>query len=802
MLTLHTQVYMPDGRMTSMTFDQVHDAHTAQSLFFDLSGIRDLVNQALNGYAATIFAFGQTGSGKTFTITGPDGPQTPDTVGIVPRALNFLFGHVATLRAAGVLVGIRIQASYLEIYNEHVQDLLNPPNTTLPVRWSAERGFYVENLFIVDCEVLDDALAVLEEGLRNRTTASHDMNEHSSRSHSVLTIYLETVSMDKDEGRPVKAHGKISFVDLAGSEKVKESKATGDTFTEALSINKSLLTLGLCITALSDSRKRQGHIPFRDSKLTKLLADSLGGNGLALMIACVSPGLANMAETIKTLRYASKARRIVNKPVVRLDAREEMVLILKREIAGLKKENQALRGALNGDRKYIATGGSGGMKGDTASVASVGTALFPPVQPQLHPQQHMQHHMQQMQQQQQQQQQQMYMAHDPLELHGIAGSHTVHDLQGHGRLQAASNTHAMHAGHMDGGFSDTTSMHSNAGHAGHNGGYPSHYGGTPMFPPITPQPVPPSSRHPMAGQASSRTGGQAGGRSSVASSATGKRQPSGRKSATGGRTAAGTGSMYEPGPPTMATHRVNTLKRSDTPAQHLPAVSVQPSGAHVAARATATSRARGRDKVALPSSPRKGLSAARSPGPSAASPGKLPAVSSAQRAAGAGGRLTTTSYTAKPSPARTARPLPPSASHAASPSRSTAAKPHSQSLSPSKQPKAPSAAPPASRQRQQQQTQQRSVSRQSTSTTTTSQGSPLKRPPRREHAPIVGSGSNGFTPTVSSHAAVSAANKTAKPRERLPLDQTLSVVNNRHLIMQDVHALNHEIGKMSAGRVR
>eukprot|EP00842_Homolaphlyctis_polyrhiza_P006062 jgi/Hompol1/6457/HPOL_004986-RA len=355
------QVHLPDGKITSMSFNHVFDENVGQALFFEQSGVRDMIVQAINGYAVTIFAFGQTGSGKTFTITGPEGSQTANTVGIVPRALSFLFSHIQQMSAANQLTQIRVQASYLEIYNEHVQDLLNPQNAALQVRWSVDRGFYVENLFIVDCDVLDDSLAVLEEGLRNRTVAAHEMNEHSSRSHSVLTIYLETLLMDPVEGRPIKCHGKVSFVDLAGSEKVKESKASGDTFTEALSINKSLLTLGQCITSLADPRKRQGHIPFRDSKLTKLLSDSLGGQGLALMIACVSPGFLNMQETFKTLRYAAKARKIRSKPVVQLDPRAEIVLILKREIQGLRKENMALRGFLENDPRFMGMGMSLGM---------------------------------------------------------------------------------------------------------------------------------------------------------------------------------------------------------------------------------------------------------------------------------------------------------------------------------------------------------------------------------------------------------------------------------------------------------
>lgn len=203
---------------------------------------------------------------------------------------------------------------------------------------------------MVECEVLDDCMAVLEEGLRNRTVASHALNEHSSRSHSIMTIYVDGDFVDPADGRVTKRNGKIHFVDLAGSEKVKESKATGETFNETLNINKSLLTLGKCISALADGKKRGGHIPYRDSKLTKLLADSLGGHGLALMIACVSPSSYCVAETMKTLRYADRAKRIKNKPIIQMDPREELILQLKKEVKTYKEENKRFREVLGEDQ--------------------------------------------------------------------------------------------------------------------------------------------------------------------------------------------------------------------------------------------------------------------------------------------------------------------------------------------------------------------------------------------------------------------------------------------------------------------
>ncbi|KAJ3364059.1 Kinesin- protein 12 [Allomyces javanicus] len=335
-------VQLMDGK--TMTYDRVYGESTSQADLFEDSGVLALVNRAIAGYSATVFAFGQTGSGKTFTMTGPDA-ATPTGAGVIPRALRHLFELIAL---APPEIKYTVRAGYLEIYNEQVQDLLNPSGAALPVRWRRERGFYVENLFVVECEVLDDCLAVLEEGLRNRTTAAHALNERSSRSHSVLTVYIESeeaAGAEGGEGPPTQRFGKISFVDLAGSERVKESKATGEMLKESSNINQSLLVLGSCISALADPKKKNGHIPYRDSKLTKLLMDSLGGNGIALMIACVSPAQPALPESIQTLRYAARAKRIRNRPTVRLDPREELIARLKQEVQALRQENAQLKAA-------------------------------------------------------------------------------------------------------------------------------------------------------------------------------------------------------------------------------------------------------------------------------------------------------------------------------------------------------------------------------------------------------------------------------------------------------------------------
>ncbi|XP_078336367.1 uncharacterized protein LOC111133229 isoform X4 [Crassostrea virginica] len=346
------------GRLEVQNFNQpkqfgynvVFEPEATQEDVFDNSGMKKLIDMALNGYACTALAFGQTGSGKTHTMTGPPQQKSegfeggkhpdPDMVGLMQRSFTYLLKQ-----AEGVTGNKVIRASYLEIYNEQVIDLLNPNQKRyLQVRWSKNKGFYVENLFVAECECVDDLMAVLEEGMRNRQTGSHGLNEFSSRSHSMLTLTIDTEQQDPDdENLYLTKRGKLTFVDLAGSEKVKDSESSDQMLKESNNINRSLLVLGNCISSLGDPKKRQGHIPYRDSKLTKLLADSLGGNGVTLMIACVTPSSHHVHETINTLRYASRAKKIKTKPIVKMDPREKLILSLKREVKILRNENVYLR---------------------------------------------------------------------------------------------------------------------------------------------------------------------------------------------------------------------------------------------------------------------------------------------------------------------------------------------------------------------------------------------------------------------------------------------------------------------------
>ncbi|XP_063825970.1 kinesin-like protein KIF12 [Ostrinia nubilalis] len=345
----------PGQKPKVFSYNVVFEPAATQEDVLEYSGVKRLLEMAVEGFSCTAFCYGQTGSGKTHTLTGPPGlftgstsPYSPEH-GLVVRSFVYLFQLIQERPECHFI----LKASFLEIYNEKVIDLLNPGSARKPlqVRWSKEsRSFYVENLFTVDCEQLDDLFAVLEEGMKNRAVGAHAMNAHSSRSHTLLSVRVRR-DLRADAKITCSTHGKINFVDLAGSEMTKKTHSTGKTLEEANNINRSLMVLGYCIAQLSDGKKR-GHIPYRDSKLTKLLADSLAGNGVTLMIACIAPTRSNISETINTLRYASRAKKIKSKPIVKMDARDALILSLKREVEALQTENEHLRTALHVQTDY------------------------------------------------------------------------------------------------------------------------------------------------------------------------------------------------------------------------------------------------------------------------------------------------------------------------------------------------------------------------------------------------------------------------------------------------------------------
>jgi kinesin family protein 5 len=260
------------------------------------------------GYNATIFAYGQTSSGKTYTMEGAN-IDHPELQGIIPRTATEIFNNVLN---ADENMEFIVKVSYIEIYMERIRDLLDPykSKVNLQVREDAQRGIFVEGMTEMCVTSDEELLAAMRAGAANRAVAATGMNEGSSRSHSVFMVTLYQRNL---ENQATKA-GKLYLVDLAGSEMVRKTGATGRQLEEAKTINKSLSALGMVINALTDSHLT--HVPYRDSKLTRVLQESLGGNSRTALIINVSPSSYNASETISTLRFGMRAKSIKNKAVV------------------------------------------------------------------------------------------------------------------------------------------------------------------------------------------------------------------------------------------------------------------------------------------------------------------------------------------------------------------------------------------------------------------------------------------------------------------------------------------------------
>ncbi|CAH1116212.1 unnamed protein product [Phaedon cochleariae] len=313
------------------TYDSVYDERSTQQNLYDET-VRPLVASVLEGYNGCVFAYGQTGTGKTFTMEGADG----DEKGIIPRAFEQIWAHIDRKTGVEFLVSVR----YLEIYMEEIRDLLRSKSTKPhELRETNGQGVTVTNLHSQTCQSAKDMCRAMRAGNAIRTTGRTNMNEHSSRSHAIFQIVIE---MAEERSKSVKI-GKLSLVDLAGSERQSKTGATGDRFKEATKINKSLSSLGNVIYALAEN---SSHIPYRDSKLTRLLQDSLGGNSKTIMIANVGPASMNYEETIVTLRYAYRAKSIKNNPVKNEDMKDGKLLGLQQEIERLK---QLIMEKSNGD---------------------------------------------------------------------------------------------------------------------------------------------------------------------------------------------------------------------------------------------------------------------------------------------------------------------------------------------------------------------------------------------------------------------------------------------------------------------
>ena len=275
-----------------------------QADIFDYS-IRSTVDDVLNGYNGTVFAYGQTGAGKSYTMMGD--MEDERSKGIIPRIVEQLFSAIF---AAPPHIEYTVRVGYLEIYMERIRDLLNPANDNLPVHEEKNRGVYVKGLVELYVASVGEVYTIMQRGQKARVVAATNMNQESSRSHSIFVITIT----QKDTSTGSQKSGTLYLVDLAGSEKVGKTGASGQTLEEAKKINKSLSALGMVINSLTDGKS--SHIPYRDSKLTRILQESLGGNSRTTLIINCSPSSYNDAETLSTLRFGMRAKSIKNKAKV------------------------------------------------------------------------------------------------------------------------------------------------------------------------------------------------------------------------------------------------------------------------------------------------------------------------------------------------------------------------------------------------------------------------------------------------------------------------------------------------------
>ena len=357
-----------DNSFWSHNTEDEHYAH--QEDIYNVLG-EEFLDHNFEGYHTCIFAYGQTGSGKSYTMMG-----TPTQPGLIPRTCEDLFQRIESSVSPHISYTVRV--SYFEVYNEHVRDLLVPSIHSsdkqpyyLKIRESPIEGPYVKDLTEVPVKNYAELLRFMRIGDASRTTASTKMNDTSSRSHAVFTIMLKQIHHDLSTDSTTERLARIRLVDLAGSERAKATEATGARLREGSNINKSLTTLGRVIAALADPRHGRVHngskarckdvVPYRDSILTWLLKDSLGGNSKTAMIACIAPS--DYDETLSTLRYADQAKHIRTRAIVNQDSvsaaeRDAQIADMQNTIRELQVQvslaNQAASDRLNRGREAMA----------------------------------------------------------------------------------------------------------------------------------------------------------------------------------------------------------------------------------------------------------------------------------------------------------------------------------------------------------------------------------------------------------------------------------------------------------------
>ncbi|XP_033880754.3 kinesin-like protein KIF21A isoform X11 [Acipenser ruthenus] len=356
------------GKDKAFTFDYVFDIDSQQDAIYSAC-TEKLIEGCFDGYNATIFAYGQTGAGKTYTMgTGFDVSIGENELGIIPRAVKHLYKGIDERKQAAIEQGLpppefKVNAQFLELYNEEVMDLfdttrdieLRKQKSHIKIHEDANGGIYTVGVTTRTVNTEAEMIQCLKLGALSRTTASTQMNVQSSRSHAIFTIHLcqvrvcATAENDNETDNRIMdgssqmnefetLTAKFHFVDLAGSERLKRTGATGERAKEGISINCGLLALGNVISALGDKSKKSSHVPYRDSKLTRLLQDSLGGNSQTVMIACISPSDRDFMETLNALKYANRARNIKNRVMVNQDKASQQISALRTEIARLQME--------------------------------------------------------------------------------------------------------------------------------------------------------------------------------------------------------------------------------------------------------------------------------------------------------------------------------------------------------------------------------------------------------------------------------------------------------------------------------
>ena len=337
-LTFHSS---REKNVYRFNFDRIFPPSSTQQDIYDF-GVKGIIDSVLDGYNGTVLAYGQTSSGKTYTMQGEMDEER--TQGIIPRMINHVFKHIYKNEGTDFM----IKVSMIEIYQEKIRDLFDVSRVNLNIREDSIKGIYVDGASERYVGSPGDVLSLLEMGSANRAQAATNMNEHSSRSHSIFILTINQTN--KIEG--FSKIGKLYLVDLAGSEKISKTGATGHTLEEAKIINKSLTTLGRVINNLTDGKST--HIPYRESKLTRVLQESLGGNSKTCLIITCSPSIYNESESLSTLRFGERAKKIKNKPKIN---KEITVAELQKLVTQLKDSLKKADARISQLENYIRQNG-------------------------------------------------------------------------------------------------------------------------------------------------------------------------------------------------------------------------------------------------------------------------------------------------------------------------------------------------------------------------------------------------------------------------------------------------------------